>query len=296
MFSRQYSVNTLSLLIFISSTAWGVYWIPLRAIEGVGISGSWAVVMLNACPLLILCPLFIFNYKKMFGNFKTTIFASLMIGSAFSFYAYGLIETTIIRATLLFYISPIWATAIGVIWLNERFTRARVVSIGIGLLGLFLLLSQENSMEYPLNVGDIFAVLSGICWAIGGSTLKKYSYTHILSISTFVYMSTTVISVLFAILFYMDPFPSITAIKVAFPTAAIWSIFILAPAFIVVFKISTILFPGRVGILMMSEVIVAIISASILVPEEMMVLIQWIGAIGIVAAAFIEVFYGNESS
>jgi hypothetical protein len=27
-----------------------------------------------------------------------------------------------------------------------------------------------------------------------------------------------------------------------------------------------------------------------------MVLIQWIGAIGIVAAAFIEVFYGNESS
>ena len=82
----------------------------------------------------------------------------------------------------------------------------------------------------------------------------------------------------------------------AFPTAAIWSIFILAPAFIVVFKISTILFPGRVGILMMSEVIVAIISASILVPEETMVLIQWIGAIGIVAAAFIEVFYGNESS
>ena len=47
---------------------------------------------------------------------------------------------------------------------------------------------------------------------------------------------------------------------------------------------------------MMSEVIVAIISASILVPEETMVLIQWMGAICIVAAAFIEVFYGNDSS
>ena len=90
--------------------------------------------------------------------------------------------------------------------------------------------------------------------------------------------------------------PNLADIKSAFPTAAFWSIFILSPGFIVIFKVSQILFPGRVGILMMSEVIVACISASILLPEETMVIIQWLGAIGIVSAALVEVIFGYKAS
>ena len=43
---------------------------------------------------------------------------------------------------------------------------------------------------------------------------------------------------------------------------------------------------------MMSEVVVAILSAAILVPEEKMLLIQWAGAVPIVLAGLIEVFFG----
>ena len=59
---------------------------------------------------------------------------------------------------------------------------------------------------------------------------------------------------------------------------------------------SQLLFPGRVGILAMSEVVVAIISAAILLPEERMLLIQWLGAVAIVLAGLIEVVfgYGND--
>ena len=42
----------------------------------------------------------------------------------------------------------------------------------------------------------------------------------------------------------------------------------------------------------MSEVVVAIISAAILVPEETMLPIQWAGAVAIVLAGLIEVFFG----
>ena len=62
-----------------------------------------------------------------------------------------------------------------------------------------------------------------------------------------------------------------------------------------IFKVSQILFPGRVGILMMSEVIVACVSASILLPEETMMIIQWLGAIGIVSAGIIEVIFGYKT-
>ena len=132
MSSKQYSENTLSLAIFISAAVWGLYWIPLRAIENLGIPGSWTVPFFNACPLLVLIPIFILYFKKIQGNWKVTFSASIMIGFAFSFYAYGLLETTVIRATLLFYLSPIWSTVIGVIWLKEKFTKARVISMKDG--------------------------------------------------------------------------------------------------------------------------------------------------------------------
>ena len=297
MSTKLYSEKTLSLAIFISAALWGLYWIPLRAIENMGIPGSWTVPFFNACPLLVLIPLFIFYFKIIQGNWMVTLLASIMIGFAFSFYAYGLLETTVIRATLLFYLSPIWSTMIGVIWLKEKFTKARVISIFIGLLGLFFLLSPNNLSNQSLNIGDLFSVLSGFCWGVGGSILKRNSNTvSIISLATLLYLSTTVISIIFATLFYADPLPNLASIKSAFPTAAFWSIFILSPGFIVIFKVSQILFPGRVGILMMSEVIVACISASIFLPEETMVVIQWFGAIGIVSAALVEVIFGYKAS
>jgi len=44
----------------------------------------------------------------------------------------------------------------------------------------------------------------------------------------------------------------------------------------------------------MSEVIVAIISAAILVPEETMLWIQWAGAAAIALAGLIEVLFGHS--
>jgi len=296
MFSRKFSENTLSLAIFISSAAWGLYWVPLRTLEDLGIPSSWTVPFFNACPLLILFPLFILYYKNIAGNWKITFSAAIMIGFAFSFYSYGLLETTVIRATLLFYLSPIWSTIIGVIWLKEKLTKARIISILIGFLGLIFLLSQKDNFSQPLNIGDLFSILSGVCWAIGGSTLKRSSdNVSILSLATILYVTTTVISIFFALLFYSDPLPTIDNIKVGFLTAMIWSIFIMLPGFMVIFKVSQILFPGRVGILMMSEVLVAFVSASILLPEETMTTFQWLGAVGIVLAGVVEVIFGYTS-
>ena len=56
------------------------------------------------------------------------------------------------------------------------------------------------------------------------------------------------------------------------------------------------LYPGRVGILGMSEVVVAIFSAAILVPEETMLPLQWAGAAAIVVAGLIEVLFGYSQS
>jgi len=292
LFAKVYSDKTLSLALALSAAAWGLYWYPLRTIENVGLSGSWSVAFFNACPLILLCPLLVFNYKKLLGIFWPTILAAVMIGMAFSLYANGLVETTIARATLLYYLTPIWSTIIGVMWLSEPLTKARIVSIFIAFIGLYLLLSNGGSTNYPLNIGDLYSFLSGVFWAIGIATLNRWSTIPILPLATFIFISTTVISAIFAGIVYADPVPEFSLMKSAFPTAAFWSIFILLPCFCIIFRVSQQLFPGRVGILTMSEVIVAIASAAILVPEEMMLPIQWLGAIAILLAGLVEVIFG----
>ena len=294
MFSKEHSDKTLSLALSLSAAAWGLYWFPLRSIENAGLSGSWSVVFFNACPLIVLCPWLVFNFKKLIGVLGPTLLAAIMIGMAFTLYANGLVETTIVRATLLYYLTPVWSTLIGVMWLSEHLTKARIIAIGVAFLGLFLLLSNGESSDYPLNIGDLYSFLSGIFWAIGVATLNRWSNIPILPLTTFIFVSTTAISAIFAGVFYVDPLPDFTMLKTAFPTAAFWSIFILLPCFCIIFRVSQLLFPGRVGILTMSEVIVAIVSAAILVPDEKMLLMQWVGAIAILLAGFIEVLFGHS--
>jgi len=113
MFSEKHSDTTLSLALSLSAGAWGLYWFPLRTIENVGISGSWGVVFFNACPLLVLLPWLVLNLKKLIGVLGPTLLAALMIGMAFTLYANGLVETTVVRATLLY-----WFCQVGQCWQN----------------------------------------------------------------------------------------------------------------------------------------------------------------------------------
>ena len=291
------SDKILSLIIVVSSCAWGLYWLPLRSIEQSGIVGSWSIVLVNACPLLILVPLIFFNLDKLKKYPKPIFFAGIMIGAAFTFYANGLVETSVIRATLLFYLSPIWSTIIGIIWLNERLTIARVISIIVALIGLIFLLYDFRDQETViLNFGDFSSILSGLFWALGASILKKWSNLPIVPLTAIVYFSTTSLSILLAIVVYKAPIPSLALIGQNFPIAFIWSVIVLLPSFCIIFRISQILFPGRVGILMMSEVAVAVISAKILLPEEQMFVLQWIGAFSILIAGLIEVLFGYNKN
>ena len=296
MFSEKTSDKTLSIFLALSAGVWGLYWLPLRSIEELGVTASWSVVLFNACPLAVLAPLLLFNYRQLKGFMAPTIFTGLMIGIAFNLYANGLLETTVARATLLYYLTPIWSTLLGVVWLSEPLTKARIIAIGVALIGLFLLLSNASSSNQALNIGDLYSFMSGIFWAIGVSVLNRWAAIPILPLLAFTFLATTLFSALTAGLLPANPVPDLQAVKMALPAAAFWAIFIFVPSFFIIFRISQLLFPGRVGILTMTEAIVAIVSAAILIPEESMLLLQWLGAGAIIMAGLIEVLFGYSKN
>jgi drug/metabolite transporter (DMT)-like permease len=241
-------------------------------------------------------PLLLTHLKQLRGILWPTLLAGTMIGFAFTLYANSLVETTVVRATLLFYLTPVWSTLIGVLWLSEKLTRARVLAIGVGLVGLLMLLSDAEAAAHPLNIGDLYGLLSGLFWAVCAATLNRWPGIPIMPLTTLSFILTAALSVVFAGAIRAEGLPELSMIAAAFPAAAFWSICVILPSFFVIFRVSQVLFPGRVGILMMSEVIVAILSASLLIPEETMLWLQWIGAAAIVAAGLIEVLFGYSRS
>ena len=288
------SEGITSVLIFVMASFWGLYWIPLRYMEGEGVAGGWAIALLNLPAALVLVPLVLWQWKLHRSQFWHCILIGVLTGLGMALYTSGLIYSSVVRATLLFYLTPAWATLIGIIWLGEKATWQRWAAIGIGLAGLGLLVSGGGSV--PLNIGDLFALLAGLFWAIGAAVIKRYDTVPLPGMTMFQFFFTSVAAVLIG--FFMGDFqpPSLALMLPVIPISSLIALIIILPSVWIIFWAQKFLFPGRVGLLMMSEVLMAVVSASIFLPEEAMSLMAWCGAILIIAACFIEVFTSPESS
>ena len=291
---KKLSSGTLSAVMCVSASLWGLYWVPLRLIEGLGVDGPWCVVLINACPLIVLAPFIILYTSRTQMDLKRPLFAGVFTGLGFALYTIGLIETSVVRATLLFYLTPIWSTILGFIVLSEPVNKVRGLAILSGVVGCFLLLNPDKNQSIPLNTGDLSAALSGIFWAVGATLMRRWPDSSTLLTTGFQMLTTTILAALLAMVVLQYDLPSPKAVAASLPVAFISSALILLPSTLIIFRISQLLYPGRVGVLMMSEVAVAVASASIFLSGEQMTILQWIGAGAIILAACFEVLGPNE--
>lgn len=285
--------NGASLALFFAASAWGLYWFPLREMEKVGITGTWGVAYFNLFPALVLLPYIFWNGRTQLLHKRKVLAIAIASGIGLGFYATSMVLSSVVRATFLFYLMPVWATIIGAFWLNERLTKGRYFAIGGGLLGLWLLLSGSSTTDFPLNIGDLFAVLAGFLWGLGAASMKRWPEAPVAATSAAQFLIAVIFCMGLGVFAFPDSLPTMPQLKAAFPLSFGASTLILLPSIFVIFWASRIVFPGRGGILMMSEVMVAILSASILLPEETLSFQQWIGGATILFACVIEVRSGS---
>lgn len=87
--------------------AWGVFWIPLRALDEAGVSGVWAVVLFYVLPTLLLAPIFLLRRSQIVAGGWSLQIVGMLAGIALVCYAGALIFTEVVRATLFYYLTPI---------------------------------------------------------------------------------------------------------------------------------------------------------------------------------------------
>lgn len=267
-----------TLALFLGASIWGLYWLPLRELALMGVDGAWGVALFNACPLVILVPLVIWKRRVALVHPGPALFIGVSTGVGLGFYSTSIVMAPVIRMTMEFYLTSVWSTIIGVIWLSEHLDLRRILTVLAGLLGLFLLLSGAADLpSSALGLGDVLAISSGVLWALGAAGMKRWPDAHVLTTSSIQFLFAVLAGVALALTLVPNPAPSADQMIAALPLSFIGSTLFLLPSILVIFWACRVLFPGRAAILMMSEALVATLSASWLLPAETMTGLQWAG-------------------
>ena len=278
-----------SLLIVLGGCMWGVYWLPLRHLEGLGFTGANAGIGLYIGCLVILLP-----FTLRFGviiqtQWRILLFSSLLTGAAFSLFTTALVLTDVIRAILLFYLTPAWGTILGLLFLGERLYRDRSLALLFAFVGMVVILGGDGGIPIPRTTGDIFALLSGIFWAIGSMFLLKAPEIPARVQVFGFFLGALVLSLitLGVIQGQGGVRISISREPIVLGYVLIYTLYMIPMVFLTILP-ATVLPPARIGVLLMSEVVVGAISAALLSGEAFGAR-EALGTLLIVAAALFEV-------
>ena len=166
--------NLAKIAVAFSGVAWGLFWIPLRGLNGAGIDAFWSFIIFDTTPALILLPLFLARWcQQRAGGFW--LFATgLAMGLTQFFYSLSVLHTEIVRAMILFYFNPVWATIMARIFLGEAITPIRWLAIAIAFSGMFIVLGIDQGLPWPRNLGDWAAVVAGVACASSIVLLRRH--------------------------------------------------------------------------------------------------------------------------
>lgn len=278
-----------SLALAFGAAVWGLFWIPIRAIEQAGVQAFWTGPTIFGASALLFLPLLILRFRNYAAHWRHILLPGLLSGFAFALYIASLNLTDVVRAILLFYMSPLWSTLLGMLVLRERLTTNRVIALLLAFAGLYIVLVVENGLPVPRNTGDWFALLSGLCWSIASVKLFQDGARMVLEkVITFVVCA--LIMALLLLLWQQGDLRGAPGLAIL-QTGGLWILLVAVLMFPVVWLTiwpTTLLSPARVGMLLLVEVLVGVASAAILL-DEPFGLREMMGAILILSAGVVEV-------
>jgi len=268
-----------------ASILWGLSWLPLKSINGMGIDGVALTFMAYGILAFTMTPLFIRQQKQWKEHKKAVLLIMALGGSANLAFTYALINGEVIRVMVLFYLLPVWGVLGGKFFLKEEIDVWRWIGVFLAIVGAFFILGGFKSFDAPPSWIDLIALLSGLFFALNNIAFRAAQAVPVASKITVMFYGCFVLA------------GAVLAIGVEqLPTEItgnIWVVLTLYALFwLLIANIGsqwsvTHMEAGRSSIIIIMELITAVISAT-LIAGESMELIEYFGGALILIAAFIE--------
>lgn len=154
------------LPVLLAAVLWGLYWLPLRGLEALGLADTAAGALTHATAAVLALPLLAAFARRIAADPLGYALVGGLIGIAFGFYSAAVSLTTIVNAVLLFYLAPLWILLIELVFLGRRLSPLRLTTVAMGLAGLVIVLGGDGGLPLPGNAGDWLGLLSGVAWGV----------------------------------------------------------------------------------------------------------------------------------
>ena len=260
----------IAIALAISAGAWGIYWLPQRILADGGLTGGWGTISQMIIGVILLLPIALWRGIKKRGTGLELPFTGLLVGGGFICYALSFLLTDVVRALILFYMTPIWTTIFEILFLKKKPGWQRAITLSLALGGLWIVFSKNSVIPLPENAGDWIALVGGAIFAGGMIRLEVVKTDGVFPIifSFFFYGALFNILAGFFLADYLGEMPDFEAFISMSMFLIILSVFYFIPTGIVILWSPSKLGAGLCSILFLSEIVVGVISSSILTDES----------------------------
>ena len=270
--------------LLIGASLWGVIWYPMRLLEGGGLGGIWLSLTLYVSALLVSLPRTAGSIPEFSRHPVLLILLMLAAGWTNIAFIEAVLEGNILRVLLLFYLSPLWATLMGWLFLRERITRVGFASLVIAMSGALLMLwNPILGAPWPQGKADWMALTSGFAFALSNVIVRKMQDISVAAKALAVWAGVVLVAVIMIALFSIPmPKPSISI----FGGAVALGVFgILLMTTLVQYGV-THMPVHRSAVITLFELVAGAISQQLLT-NEVVTMREWVGGVLIVLGAYL---------
>ena len=294
--SRHPYYYTISFALLVAAGMWGLFWIPQRALEAGGLTGGWATISQMVIPFAMLLPISLWRLYKgqSFGLEYPLI--GLLFGGGIACYANSFLLTDVVRALILFYITPVWTTIFEIVFLRQIPRFYRYITLVLALSGVWIVFGQEGVIPLPQNSGDWIALFGGILIAASAvrMEIKKPEGIYPILFSFFFYGGLFTLIQSYFLSDYLGDAPSIESWVAMMPWLILIAILFHIPTNIVILGAPSRIGAGIFSIIILFEIVVGTFSAAVLTDE----LIGWreiLGSSFIIFAGLTEIIFASKT-
>jgi drug/metabolite transporter (DMT)-like permease len=257
-----------SLAVASSGLIWGIWWLPLRKLEEAGLIGNWANLAVYALAALLTAPFAFALRRRVAAQLRPLLIIGVVSGSSLCLWNLALLTGSVVRVTLLFYLAPVWCTALSLIVFKEPVRAMRLLTIIGGLAGAAVLVGIEKGGAAPLSPADGMALLSSLTFACMTVYMRKAGGEIGGWEKTFFTTAFGALTALVAVVLLppQGPAPALATVTEALPAlllCMVWQVVLLALFLWGCAYVES----GRVAIYLLLEVVGAVISASLLTDD-----------------------------
>ncbi len=272
-------------LALVSALLWGVWWVPIRALESVGAHGGWAnlAMVAGALPALLAIRLWRGAGAPLSPRARL---GALVIGAAATAYGVALAHTEVVRALLLFYLAPAWSTAIECMFMGRRWSLGSGVALLASLAGI-VIIHQGEFAATGWNLGDLLALASGIGWSAGAALVFSSPPAHASRLALASTLGAGAVGIAFALAFDFGRLPAAASLAETALLALVSGSVYFAPLLVLTLWTTRRLPPATISFLLTAEIVSGVGSSTIFLGERFG-LVRAAGAALIALGAVIE--------